>query len=293
MHSKNINDLPQRILSRILAKLDLESLYNIGQTDTYFSDLANDIIEGKFKRDWRRDFLAESSENSPLAVERFLTLALQRKRRHIQKDMIMPNPTNPWYENVRPKITVKENFTVYDSTDKDENVIVIIKNRRSGTKTEIPSGDIRVTQELVTHAGWQEGGVALQIWMVDENRTRHISRYIALRNDDFVVDYQVQGDYFLVQYDERTELYFLPPPTPEKIEIPDCADFLSAFEKSSEYFQTWYLDVNNDMLLTRISIRGVTLDWRRRYPSFYLTFQVSFIKKSELNFIQSDERINN
>ena len=107
-----------------------------------------------------------------------------------------------------------------------------------------------------------------------KNINNIFSRYISLRNDDFVVEYQVQGDYFLVQYDERTELYFLPPPTPEKIEIPDCADFLSPFEKSSEYFQTWYLDVNNDILLTRISIRGVTLDWRRRYPSFYLTFQV-------------------
>ena len=176
MQSKTIYDLPQRIVSRILGKLDLESLYNIGQTDTHLSDLANDVIEGKFKRDWRRNFLTESGENSPLAVERFLTLALQRKRKHIQKDMVLPNPTNPWYEDVRPKITVKENFTVYDSTDKDGNTIVIIKNRRSGMKTEIPSGDIRVTQELVTHAGWQEGGVALQIWRVDENRTHHMSR---------------------------------------------------------------------------------------------------------------------
>ena len=51
MQSKTIYDLPQRIVSRILGKLDLESLYNIGQTDTHLSDLANDVIEGKFKRE--------------------------------------------------------------------------------------------------------------------------------------------------------------------------------------------------------------------------------------------------
>ena len=272
--ANNMIDLPEQILMKIFRKLDLESLYNLGQTNVRLSDFANDVIETKFKPDWRRNYLAEISENSPLAVERFLTLALERKRNHIQNDMVLPNPSNPWYEDIRPKITVKENFTVYDALDKDGNTIVIIKNRRSGKKTVIPAGDIRVTPELVTHAGWQEEGVALQVWKVDENRTEHMARYVNLRNDDFVVEYQVHGEYFLVQYDERTELYWLKPTTPEKIEMPNCDDHMASFEKAAEYFQTWYLDVTNDMLLTRISIRGVTLDWRRRYPSFYLTFQV-------------------
>ena len=271
--ANNMIDLPEQILMKIFRKLDLESLYNLGQTNVRLSDFANDVIETKFKPDWRRNYLAEISENSPLAVERFFTLALERKRNHIQNDMVLPNPSNPWYEDIRPKITVKENFTVYDALDKDGNTIVIIKNRRSGKKTVIPAGDIRVTPELVTHADWQEEGVALQVWKVDENRTEHMARYVDLRNDDFVVEYQVHGEYFLVQYDERTELYWLKPTTPEKIEIPNCDDHMASFEKAAEYFQTWYLDVTNDMLLTRISIRGVTLDWRRRYPSFYLTFQ--------------------
>ena len=48
-HSKNISDLPLTVLEKIFEKLDLKSLYNLGQIDTSLRNRSNDFIESQVR----------------------------------------------------------------------------------------------------------------------------------------------------------------------------------------------------------------------------------------------------
>ena len=184
------------------------------------------------------------------------------------------------------KIICKENFLIYDATNKEGRFSCIIENRKTGIQTEIPAGDMKVTEKMVSMVDLEKfrsrTSLTLHIWKVNPEDTEYTVRDFpipdraAFQRVPGIEDYKFFDNFVLFEFEvHEFSLYDIRPEIPEKIELPDCADFLTEEERLEPFSQTWLIDHVNEILIKRLQyanedahphLRGIDLIFQVKYP---------------------------